>query len=72
MARDPLTERYARELRELDDDPKDWFEGDKPDERPLWMRRPWNRWDGLVSLLLVLASATLVIVLAVGLWKLFS
>jgi len=70
MAREPG--RVARELREIDPDPLDWWEGPEPDERPLWARRPWNRWDGLVSLLLVLASAALVIVLAVGLWRWLS
>jgi hypothetical protein len=70
MPRDPLTERYARELREVDPDPKAWIEGPRPDERPLWARRPWNRWDGLVALLLVLGSAAVAVALLRWLWKL--
>jgi hypothetical protein len=56
MTRDPLTERIVHELREINPDPKDWFEGPITDDRPLWQRRPWNRWDGLVAFLLVLIS----------------
>jgi hypothetical protein len=55
--RDPLTERIKHELREIDPDPWGWIEGPHTDERPLWERRPWNRWDGLAALLLCLASA---------------
>ena len=67
--RDPLTERIKHELREIDPDPWGWIEGPHTDERPLWERRPWNRWDGLVSLLLFLASAAIAIWLLSLAWR---
>jgi len=64
--RDPLTERSAHSLRETLRDPYDWIEGTQEpqllsERADPWHRRPWNRWDGLVSLLAVLASAAFVI-----------
>jgi hypothetical protein len=59
MTRDPLTERIVHELREINPDPKAWIEGPHTDDRPLWQRRPWNRWDGLVAFVIVLISGAI-------------
>jgi len=60
MTRDPLTERFKHELREIDPDPKDWFE--RPD--PLHRFSAW----GAVALAIAF-SAVLVGMVVVGfLW----
>jgi hypothetical protein len=68
MTRDPLTDRILQELREVNRDPMELFE--KPDDRPLWQRRPWNRWDGLVALLLVLISSAISFGVGWLIWRL--
>jgi hypothetical protein len=61
--RDPLTERYLHETREINPDPKAWIEG--PHHADPW-HRPSPRWLGLV---LMLASTAVAVAVGAVLWK---
>jgi len=61
IARDPLTERYPRTLRETVRDPYDWWEGGS--ECPLLFERtPAHRFDAAV----MCALGVVLVLLAVG------
>jgi hypothetical protein len=52
--RDPLTQRFARELREVDPDPKAWI------EPPPQQRDPWHRYDPVVLLVAAILCVTFI------------
>ena len=60
MARDPLTERIARQLREIDPDPTDWLEVHRPS--------PWHRYDPRMLAVLTVVLLALIVFGGLAVW----